>query len=129
MSDDVESIKDQADLPGKIAELMAQEKYPEAKELLDRRLSDYPGDGETHLLLAKIYLKGGDGIRDKEKALSHAAIYLEIAGDRDAEALKSLSEDLGADAPEQGVLCLERLYALAKKDEEKKSGDPTHNRV
>ena len=97
ITDDAEPASSASMMDSTLMELDRQIRGGKYEGVLDR-LHSYlvanPGSCASHRLTAKVYLEGGDGLRDPAKALEHGLRFLErlFAGTREFEAKGALGQ-------------------------------------
>lgn len=113
MSDD-SSASTASHMGGPLLELDRRMKvgdYNGAKDKLEAILQDEPDSCPAHRLMAKLYLDGGESIRDPKKALEHIRRAYELGGAEDPIVVDTLAQAMAANGEaEHGLRFLERLY-------------------
>lgn len=91
-----------------------------AVEKLSAYLEEDPKSCAGHRLMAKIYLEGGDGLRNPKKALEHIRRSYELGGAEDPIVVDTLAQAMAANGEaEHGLRFLERLYTTTREFEAK----------
>ncbi|MDP2322634.1 MAG: hypothetical protein Q8N51_01215, partial [Gammaproteobacteria bacterium] len=94
--------------------------YGGAREKLEAILQDEPDSCPAHRLMAKLYLEGGESLRDPKKALEHIRRAYELGGAEDPIVVDTLAQAMAANGEaEHGLRFLERLYSGTREFEAK----------
>jgi hypothetical protein len=112
-----EAVMKTADLDPELTEceqLVNARKHKEAQAKLDAYIQTHENSSVAHRLMGRVYLFGGQELRDEAKALEHVKRAYEAGGANDDAVLETLAQALGATGEaDHGLRFLERLHAKA----------------
>lgn len=120
---DEPSASTAAQMGGPLLELdrrMKSGDFTGAREKLEAMLQSEPDSCPAHRLMAKLYLDGGETVRDEKKALEHIRRAYELGGAEDPIVVDTLAQAMAANGEaEHGLRFLERLYTGTREFEAK----------
>lgn len=112
-----EAVMETADLDPELAEcekLVNSRKHKEAHAKLEGYIQTHENSSVAHRLMGRVYLFGGQDLRDEAKALEHVKRAYEAGGANDDAVLETLAQALGANGEaDHGLRFLERLHLRA----------------
>lgn len=123
MNDGQSSASTASQMGGPLLELdrrMKSGDFSGAREKLEAFLAAEPDSCPAHRLMAKLYLDGGEGVRDPRKALEHIRRAYELGGADDPIVVDTLAQAMAANGEAQhGLRFLERLFNSTREFEAK----------